>query len=361
MKLTLRKVILGELIGDVESHAWRADVILDTFDAPEDLRRRPVSQLSGGWQRLAQTGRAWVSEPDVLIIDDPTNHLDLTKILLLEEWLNGEVGRTALLLVSHDRRFLERSTNRTLFLRPGQCHLFDYPFLRARELLRERDRTLENQRDRELDELDRLRRGTHSLRQTGANNYSVTTLRKSTQIVKRAVAVEDALPQTHVEVRRDVRLATRETHAKRIVGIRDVTIRRPDGVALFHIGRLEVRTGDRLALLGRSGTGKTRFVCRLKKAFDNPEGARAEGIEIAPSVSVGYVDQQMSDLTDTDTPHGYISGILTSGSRRAVSVLVAAGFPLAQHSMRIGTKPRAEGATSIGRAASPRAKLLLDG
>lgn len=336
--LSLRQAILNAIPPDErDSYEWRVEVVLDEFDTPEDMRERPLAQLSGGWQRLALIARVWVTDPDFLIIDEPTNHLDLKKIMMLESWLNREVSKTPLLMVSHDRRFLDQCTNSTLFLRPGDSRFYNHPFSRARELLFEDDRALDNKKEREQKEMQRLRKSAHNLRQIGVNNYSAAALRKSIQIAKRAEAIEESLPDTHVEQMRDIKLASRGTHAKRIIEIENLTIRRPDGIALFHIGHLEIKRGDRVVVLGRNGTGKTQLVRRLRAGFADIEAVRAEGIIIAPSVVMGYIDQNMSQIPDTEILRSHVSAIHKTGDQRSTALLVSAGFPLAQHTERISS------------------------
>jgi ATPase subunit of ABC transporter with duplicated ATPase domains len=335
---TLRGAILEAIPKEErDSLEWRADLVLDEFGAPEDMRERSLLHLSGGWQRLVLIARVWVTDPDVLIIDEPTNHLDLKKILMLEHWLNQEAARIPLLMVSHDRRFLDLCTNRTLFLRPDDSRLYAYPFSRARQLLSDDDHALESQKERELKEMQRLRTSAHNLRQIGVNNYSAAALRKSIQIAKRAEAIEGSLTKTHVEQVRDIKLTNRGTHAKRIIAIEDVTIRRPDGVDLFHINRLEIGRGERVVVLGRNGTGKTQLVRRLRAAFLQLDHARADGISIAPSVVVGYIDQNMSQIPDDDVIRDYVGNIHQTGTQRSTALLVSAGFPLAQHTARVSS------------------------
>ncbi|MGH9929085.1 MAG: ABC-F family ATP-binding cassette domain-containing protein [Pyrinomonadaceae bacterium] len=338
VSLTLREAILDAIPTDERDLTeWRVDLVLDGFGAPEDMRERVLSKLSGGWQRLALIARVWVTDPDFLIIDEPTNHLDLLKIMLLETWLKEEVSATPLLIVSHDRRFLDQCTNHTLFLRPGDSRLYAHPFSPARELLFEEDRALDNQKERELKEAQRLRKSAHSLRQIGVNNYSAAALRKSIQIAKRAEKIEDSLPNTHVESARDIRLASRGTHSKRILSIENLIIRRPDAVPLFQINHLEIGRGDRVVVLGQNGTGKSQLVHRLRAGFANLDSARAEGITIAPSVVMGYIDQNMSQIPNSDTLRTYVSDIHRSGDQRSMSLLVSAGFPVAQHNERISS------------------------
>ena len=76
--------------------------------------------------------RVWVTDPDVLLLDEPTNHLDLARISQFEDWLNALPRNVPVLICSHDRAFLDATTNRTLFLRPDRSHVFSLPY-RGRE------------------------------------------------------------------------------------------------------------------------------------------------------------------------------------------------------------------------------------
>ncbi len=104
-------------------------MVLDEFEAPADMRDRPVSALSGGWQRLMLIARVWVTEPDALLLDEPTNHLDLAKLFQLETWLKLSPATCRWWSPATDRDFLDTVTNRTLFLRPRQLPLFRPPVL----------------------------------------------------------------------------------------------------------------------------------------------------------------------------------------------------------------------------------------
>ncbi|TIP96717.1 MAG: ABC-F family ATP-binding cassette domain-containing protein, partial [Mesorhizobium sp.] len=117
-----------------ESEQWRVDVVLDSLDVPQPMRERPMRALSGGWQSLALIARVWVTDPDVLLLDEPTNHLDLAKISQLETWLNALTREVPVVIASHDRAFLDATTNRTLFLRPEQSPVFSLPYSRARDV-----------------------------------------------------------------------------------------------------------------------------------------------------------------------------------------------------------------------------------
>ena len=92
------------------SESWRVDVALESLEVPEALRQRPLKHLSGGWQRLAMLARVLVTDADVLLLDEPTNHLDLARIDRLENWLNALPREMPVVISSHDRAFLDATT-----------------------------------------------------------------------------------------------------------------------------------------------------------------------------------------------------------------------------------------------------------
>ena len=118
---------------------WRIDVLLDEIGVEPETLDRAFGTLSGGWQRLLLiAAAARLEEPDILVLDEPTNHLDLANINTLERWLTVEFT-VPMLIVSHDREFLDRVTERTLFLRSDGMHAFKTRFSQAREELLRRD------------------------------------------------------------------------------------------------------------------------------------------------------------------------------------------------------------------------------
>ncbi len=318
-------------------NSWKVDIALDTFKAPDDIRHRPVRELSGGWQRLALIARIGLSEPDVLLLDEPTNHLDVAKILVLEQWLTEQVYNIPLVTISHDRSFLTNCTNKTLFMRGVQVSEYDYSYMRAKELLIEDDKVAASQRSKELKEMERLKRSSHELRQVGVNHHSDSALKKSVQIAKRAATIGKDLTEVHVETRRDIKLNSSGTHAKRLVDFKDVTICDPTGRTLFHIKKLEIAAGDRLVILGPNGSGKSQFLQHVQRAFSDIEAARNEGIAITPTAKLGYLDQHLSQLPLEKSMSDYISWEYGLDNHKTTSVLANAGFPMLTQNTKLGS------------------------
>ncbi len=309
-----------------ESESWRVEIVLDSLDVPQDMRGRPLSHLSGGWQRLALLARVWVTEPDMLLLDEPTNHLDLARIGQLEDWLNALPRDVPVLICSHDRAFLDAVTNRTLFLRPENSQVFSLPYARARAALDEIDASEERRFQKDMKTAQQLRRQAAKLNNIGINSGSDLLVVKTRQLKQRAERLEEAARPAHQERSAGaVKLANRGTHAKVLVTLEDAPVATPDGTLLFRTGKLWIRQGDRVVLLGRNGTGKTRLVNMIRQAILSPEDAPA-GVKATPSLVLGYGDQALADLADGDTPLGVLSRRFELGEQRARGLLAGAGI-----------------------------------
>ncbi len=329
--------VLRALPGDQQAdESWRVDIVLDSLDVPEPLRSRPVGQLSGGWQRLAMLARTWVMEPDTLLLDEPTNHLDLAKIAALEDWLNALPRDVPVVISSHDRAFLDAVTNRTLFLRPEQSQVFSLPYSRARAALDEADAADRRRYERDMKTAEQLRKQAAKLNNIGINSGSDLLVVKTKQLKQRAGKLEDAAKPAHFERSAGaIKLTNRGTHAKVLVTLDDAEVRTPDGTPLFRTGKQFVCQGDRIVLLGENGAGKSRLIAMLRKAIGNTETAQ-HGVKATPSLVLGYSDQALADLKDSDTPMETIVRRFDVGDQRARALLAGAGMTIDMQSRPVG-------------------------
>jgi ATPase subunit of ABC transporter with duplicated ATPase domains len=313
--------------------AWRVDVALDEFATPVEFRDRTLAELSGGWQRLVLIARVWVTQPDALLLDEPTNHLDLAHILQLETWINQAARSIPMIIASHDRRFLDATTNRTLFLRPGTSRFFSLPYSQARAALDEADAADADRQEKELKEAKRLRRNAGELYNVGINSGSDLLLVKAKRLKARASAIEEAQKALHKERSGDIRLSNRDTHARVLVTIDNLMVTTPAGASLFGTGLIHVFKGDRIVVLGRNGTGKSQLMKLLVRAM---AGEEIEGVRVTPSVVPGYADQAMSQLPERETPEEFISRRFDIPDQRAKSLLAGAGFAMEKQGRPIG-------------------------
>jgi ATPase subunit of ABC transporter with duplicated ATPase domains len=333
----------GLPVAEREAAGWKVGLVLDLLETPEALRAQPLRALSGGWQRLALIARQWVRDPDVLLLDEPTNHLDSQRLAVLERWINHATEGVGMVIASHDRQFLDACTNRSLFLRAEASRMYGHAYSQARMLLEAADGAQERKATRDTKAAERLRRSAGQLRNVGVNSGSDLLLKKSKQLNERAVAIEETLRPVERQRAGTIVLNARDSRAKVLVSLQDLTVVSPSGVALFHCPKLMIFRGDRVVLRGANGAGKSQFV-RLLDRVSRAEGAHA-GIRFAADVQAGYLDQQMAHLPPAESPLAWMTEQFRLGDQRSRSVLAGAGFdietqrrPIAQ--LSLGQKSR---------------------
>jgi len=272
------------------------------------------SQGARGWAAIAAT------------LDEPTNHLDLSNIATLEKWLTEDF-KIPMLIVSHDREFLNRVTDRTLFLRSDGIHAFRTTFSYAREELLLRDAVAAKHRKLEEKEVKRL--------EAAAARYKVWAV-KNPALNKRKNAIETRI--AHIQAdrtaayqsrERRLELSDAEIDAKVALRLSGLTVTTPDGARpLIDIDRFTLAAGDRVALLGVNGAGKSTMLTALAAAFD-PDLEHYDGkskVRFNPATRLVYFDQSMSDLPLGTSILNYLASAETATERDATRLLAQAGF-----------------------------------
>ena len=268
------------------------------FDNPQ----QPVRELSGGWRKRLAVCRALVARPDVLIMDEPTNHLDIEGILWLENLLLAPSadGPAALLMVSHDRRFLENTVNRVIELAPVYPDgSFQVRGSYADFLEKKTDFLLQRQN---LEErlANRLRRETEWLRRG-----------PKARATKARYRIEEAgrLQEAFTGVRERNRSAGQVGISFDGTGRKTKKLLTATGLAkgyggapLFADLDLTLGPGTRLGLLGRNGSGKSTLM-RILAAAGAPEGCAPDRgtITLADQVRIVSFDQRREQLDTTVT------------------------------------------------------------
>ncbi len=318
----------------LDSEGWRVDVVMEEFSIPEEFRHQPLNQLSGGWQRMALLARAWVTQPDALLMDEPTNHLDLGRINMLEEWLGYAAKNLPVVIASHDRAFLDATTNRTLFLRPSEQVYLPLAYSAARKELDQVDAAAEAQRERDLKTAQQLRKQAAKLTNIGINSGSDLLTVKSKQLRERAGKIEAQVQEVHRDRTGLVKLGNSGAEARVMLALENVAVTTPDGRALFNIDKLHIFQGERIVLLGRNGTGKSQFMRLVTEAL---AGNVATGMRLSPQIVPGYLDQALAWLPLDPSPLDYLLHGFDEGDRRTIALLAGAGFAPDRQSKPIRT------------------------
>ncbi len=326
-RLTVREVFGRSLdrIG-AAGEDWRVDVLLEEIGVAAEVADRPFGALSGGWRRLILiAAAARLEEPDILVLDEPTNHLDIGHINTLEGWLTGD-GRPPMLIVSHDRAFLDRVTDRTLFLRADGTHVFKAPFAKAREELLRRDAAAGARRKLEDREIRRLEQAAARYHVWGLKNSKFHKRQRAMET--RIDHIEAARTQVYSARERRLELADGEIEAKAALRLQGLDVSAPDGRRLFAIDRLTVATGDRIALLGVNGAGKSTLLKSLATAFATRDGHYdgAAAVRFNPAARLAYFDQTLRGLPLDESARSYLTAIDGVTEREAIRALAQAGF-----------------------------------
>ena len=251
------------------------------------------SSLSGGEARRAALVRVMAPEPDILMLDEPTNHLDLPTI----EWLEGELQQTrsALVLISHDRRFLEKVSTATVWLDRGQARRLSRGFGHFEEW---RDKVLEEE------ELEQHKLGKAIEREEHWMRYGVTARRKrNMRRVGELQAMRadyrghkgptGSVQATAAEGRESGKLVIEADNITKSYGERSI-------VAPFS---LRVHRGDCIGFVGPNGAGKTTLLKMLTGQLEPDTGT----VKLGTNLEIATLDQKREDLNPNDTLAHYLT------------------------------------------------------
>ena len=266
--------------------------------------------LSGGEARRAALARVMAPEPDILLLDEPTNHLDLPTI----EWLEGELQstRSALVVISHDRRFLEKVSNATVWLDRGQSRRLNRGFGHFEAW---RDEVLE------AEELEQHKLGKAIEREEHWLRYGVTARRKRN--MRRLGALHDlrARYRGHKGPQGSVQASASDAQESGKLVIEAEKITKAYGartiVAPFSI---RVHRGDCIGLVGPNGAGKTTLLKMLTGQLAPDSGT----VKLGTNLEIATLDQRREDLNLDDTLAHYLTDgrgetLLVNGEQRHVT------------------------------------------
>ncbi len=295
----------------------RVEQVLDGLGFTREQQGAPVMQLSGGQQTRAALGKLLLQEPDLLLMDEPTNHLDLAALEWLETYLAGWKG--AMVIVAHDRYFLDKVVSRTIEMAFGRIE--EYPgnytkYLQLREeRMERRTREYEAQQAHIAHTEEFIRRYKAGQRSREARGRQ--TLLNCMERVERP----QDFPEMHFEFTPitnsgQIVLSTQGLAAGYGGGTRR-EVHTGETTLLVRVADLELLRGDRVGLIGPNGAGKTTVLRTLIGELPPVEGQA----QIGHNVRIGYYSQTHTGLTMERTILDEICQVTTLSEEGARSFL----------------------------------------
>ncbi len=247
-----------------------------------EMREQYFDDLSGGERTRVNLGRLILEDTDILLLDEPTNHLDLHATEWLEEYLDKFKG--TVLAISHDRWFLDRVVDRIIELENGKAEFYsgNYSFFVIEKERRYEERL--RQYEKEQAKIEQLEKAAEQLR-TWAYSGMDKTFRRAKSMEKRIARMRTTDQPRKAKVM-TATFGEKEFHGDEVFTVKGLE-KGYDGRTLFSDVNLEVVGGERIALLGDNGTGKSTFL----KILLNEEQADAGKIRFGPTIKIGYLPQ----------------------------------------------------------------------
>jgi len=278
-------VTLGDYAASGGAEGYMADSALETFGLDP---QKPAIGLSGGETRRAALAKAFAEQPDLILLDEPTNHLDIFAIETLEREIAG--ASAAALIISHDRAFLERTTQRCFWLAHRRVRTLDQGFS-AFESWAEKV---------ESEEAEQMRRLAKTIERETKTFYSSITARRSRNEGRarslQALRQEQAAKLRDVTRPMEMAIDSGETSGKRVAEVKGVSKAWGSKLVVKDFSTRIVR-GDRLAIVGPNGAGKTTLVRLLLGELPPDAGT----VKLGTGLDIAYVDQSRAELNAETT------------------------------------------------------------
>ena len=261
--------------------------VVEGLKIDKSLLNQSYNDLSGGEKTLVQLAKTLLIKPDLILLDEPTNHLDIDRI----EWLEGYIKsfKGASVIVSHDRYFLDRMSNKILDLDDGIGKVYTTNYT---GFLEEKQRDFEKQMAEFKDQqalIKKLEQEKKYFAERGmATNSSTLTARAHTLQTKIDRLKKMAIKRPKEQKKLNVGFNEERKSSKKVIVVEDLAVSTPDGKPILDHINLDICAGERVALIGANGSGKSTFIKSIMGEQDLP----VEGeIMVGPSVQIGYLPQ----------------------------------------------------------------------
>lgn len=296
------------------------NTVVEGLKINKEILNQPYNNLSGGEKTLVQLAKALMTKPDLFLLDEPTNHLDIERIEWLESYIKSFKGATV--IVSHDRYFLDRMSNKILAIENGQFQIYTGNYS---HYLEERQRNFEKLLANYKDQQQIIKRF-----ETQIKYFSEMGMAKnSSTLCDRAHSLQtqlDRIKKTAIQKPKEQKKLnlnfdeTRKT-SKRIIETKNLSVSIPNGRNILQDVSLNICAGERVAIIGNNGSGKSTFIKTILNQQDLPFSGE---VYVGYSTKIGYLPQIIHFEDENMSVLEYFKDEIAQPEQRARQIL--AGF-----------------------------------
>lgn len=263
------------------------NTVVEGLNIDSSILNQSYNDLSGGEKTLVQLAKALIIKPDLLLLDEPTNHLDIERIEWLEKYIKSFKGSSV--IVSHDRYFLDKMSNKILDLDNGIGKVYNSNYS---GYLEEKQRDFEKQVASYKDQQELIKKleaqKKYFAERGMATNSSTLCDRAHVLQTKIDKLKEMAISKPKIPKKLNVEFTEERKTSKKIISIENLDVTIPGGRKILDNINLNIFAGERVALIGANGSGKSTLVKSILGEQNLPVDGK---IEIGPSVKIGYLPQ----------------------------------------------------------------------
>ena len=288
-----------------------------------ELLDREYNSLSGGEKTLVRLARVLLLKPQLLLLDEPTNHLDIRRIEWLEEYIKSFKG--ASVIVSHDRYFLDRMSNKILDLTnlTPKVYAGNYSsYLKQREV--EFEKQMASYQDQQL-VIKRLKEQIKYFAERGMATNSATMCNRSHALQSQLDRIlKNKVERPHEDKKYNLEFTEERKASKRVIEAKNLTVKVPNGKTILNNVSLIISSRERVALIGDNGSGKSTFI---KTVLGLSSGLDVTGeTYVGLSTKVGYLPQIIDFENEKMSLYEYFKDQISASEEKARRTLYSFGF-----------------------------------
>ncbi len=298
------------------------NTVVDGLNINKKVLNQKYNLLSGGEKTLVQLAKVLIIKPDLVLLDEPTNHLDISRIEWLESYIKSFKG--AAVIVSHDRYFLDKMSNRILDLDNGVGKIYDTNYT---GYLEEKQKDFEKQMANYKDQqaiIKRLEEQRKYFAQRGMATNSSTLCDRAHVLqakIERLKKVAIARPQVKRKINMDFNEIRKSS--KKVISVDKLSVITPENRIILNKINLDIYSHEKVAFIGKNGSGKTTFI----KTILGEQNLEVNGsVYIGPSVKIGYLPQVIKFENEEEQLLDYFKRAIEVNEQRAREILAKFEF-----------------------------------